>query len=645
MDLPRHGTSVGMAGTKENKKPRENPKDGSGRIRRTVQPTDGRRKRRKRLLQWGVGALALLVLLGGATAWLGFRAGQIKDNLDATTQLLPQLKKELLANDVARASNTVASLSKHTAAAKEAGNDPVWKLASGLPWIGPNLTAASEVATTADDVTRLTAQPLVGAFESLDWKSMTPMNGAVPLAPLQKAAPSVVAAANSVELSYQRLSGIDPKPLLSQISRPLESAKTQLDELRGALSNAAEAARLLPPMVGAEGSRNYLLLIQNNAEVRASGGIPGALALLHAENGKITLTAQDSASAMGSFTPPVTVDAAQETIYSTRMGSYMQDVNMTPDFPTAASTARTMWMQRHPGQAIDGVISIDPVALALVLKATGPINVAAALPEDAGTGDLPTNLTSTNLVTVLLSQVYAEIREPALQDAYFAEVAKKVFDVVASGKAPGDKLVQSLATGVSENRILMWSAHSDEQAILATQGIGGAISGPSVPAAGFGVYFNDGTGAKMDYYVKRTVQLVQRCNADGYSQYTAKITMINTAPANAATSLPAYVTGNAMFGVPSGSVATNVVAYGPSQARAQQARVDGKVVGIGSYTHDERPVGVVRVQMAPGQKQTIEIDFSKVVQTNPAQLTVTPTVQQKADVVLPQQKIEGCTGD
>lgn len=622
---------------------KSDPTNGTERIRRTVQPTVTPRRQRRRLLQCAVGALAVLVLVVGATAWLGFRAGQIKDDLDATTQLLPQLKNELLANDVAGASTTVGSLAEHTAAAKRAGSDPVWKLASSLPWIGPNFSAASEVTTTADDVVRLAAQPLVGAFQSLDWKTLTPVDGAIPLAPLQKATPTVVAAANSVELSYQRLAGIDPAPLLPQIAGPLHSAKAQLDELRGLLSTSSDAAQLVPPMMGADGPRNYLLLIQNNAEIRASGGIPGALAVLHAENGKITLAAQDSASAMGGITPPIKVDSAQETIYSTRLGSYMQDVNMTPDFPTAASTARTMWLQRHPDQTIDGVISIDPVALASVLKVTGPIDVAPALPEGVSIGDLPAKLTSKNLVPVLLSQVYAEIQEPALQDAYFAEVAKKVFEVVASGKTPGDTLVQSLATGVSDNRILMWSAHGGEQAILGAENIGGAISGPNVPAAGFGIYFNDGTGAKMDYYVKRTVQLVQRCNSDGYAQYTAKITMTNTAPVDAATSLPAYVTGGAAYGVPRGSVATNVVAYGPTQARAQQARLDGKAVGISSHIHDERPVGIVRVQLAPGQQQSIEIDFSKVVQTTTPHLSVTPTIQKKSDVILPVQKAKGCT--
>ncbi len=619
------------------------PAAGMGPRRRSAKTTLLRKKSRKQFLRYSAGALTLAVLLGGATAWLGFRAMEIKDNLDATTQLLPVLKKELLANDVSRATATVNSLANHTAAAKKAGTDPLWKLASGLPWIGPNLAAASEVTTTADDVVNLAAKPLVGVFQSLDWKALTPVDGAVQLSPLQKAAPSVVSASNSVELSYQRLAGIDQKPLLAQISEPLNSAKDQLDELRGLLSTAADAAELVPAMMGIDGPRDYLLLIQNNAEVRASGGIPGALAVLHAEDGKITLTNQDSASAMGTISPAIKVDPVQETIFSTRIGNYMQDVNMTPDFPTAASTARSIWLQRHPGQVIDGVISIDPVALSLVLKATGPITVNPALPEGASIGELPTQLTSSNLVPVLLSEVYAQIQEPLLQDAYFAEVAKKVFDTVASGKTPGDKLVESLATGVSDNRILLWSVRGNEQAILSDTNIGGAISGPSVPAAGFGVYFNDGTGAKMDYYVKRKVQLIQRCHAGGYAQYTAKVTLANTAPANAAESLPAYVTGNAFFGVPIGSVATNVVAYGPSQARAEQARVDGKAVGIASYTHAERPVGIVHVQLKPGQTQTVEIDFSKVVQNGQAQLNVTPTIQDTKDVILPEQKASGCT--
>ncbi|ALV44563.1 hypothetical protein MB46_02555 [Arthrobacter alpinus] len=602
-----------------------------------------RGKLKRRLLWTGLSAAFVALIVGGAVVWLGVQAGVIKDNLQSTTELLPQLKEQLTANDHEGAAATVETLTTHTAAAKSAGTDPVWKAAGALPWIGPNFAAATTITVTADDVVELAAKPLLGAFESLDWKSLTPKDGAVGLEAISSASPSVVAAANTVQLSYDRLAGIDTSKLLPQIAEPLASAQQQLGDLRSTLNVASSTVQLLPAMLGGSDARNYLLLIQNSAEVRATGGIPGALAVLRTEKGKIQLTSQDSATAMGAFVPAVGVDAAQEAIYTNRLGSYMQNVNMTPDFPTAANTARAMWQQRHPGDVIDGVITLDPSALAMVLEATGPVDVGSAIPVGVDIGTLPTKLTSSNLVQALLSDVYANIGEPALQDAYFAEVAKTIFAEVSSGKTSGEKLLTALSKGVEENRIKIWSARADEQNLLASQRIGGAISGRSVAPAAFGIYFNDGTGAKMDYYVKRTVQLVQHCSSGGYGQYTARITLTNTAPADAATSLPKYVTGDGVFGVEPGHVATNVIAYGPAQARTQATRVDGRATPAGSFTHADRPVGVIRVELAPGQTITVELDFAKVVQSSPAQLDVTPTVQNTADVILPQETAKDCT--
>lgn len=610
--------------------------------RRRSQQTPHKRNLKRRLALYGICLGVLILVLGGTGAWLGIKASVIKDNLQSTTELLPQLKKQLTANDRTGAASTVAELSRHTTAAKSAGTNPVWKAASALPWIGPNLSAATTVTVTADDVVQLAAKPLLGAFESLDWKQLTPQDGALGLDAVSSAAPSVVTAANTVQLSYDRLAEIDKSKLLPQIADPLADAQQQLDDLRGTLNVASSTVRLLPAMMGETEARNYLLLIQNSAEVRATGGIPGALAVLTADKGKIELTAQDSASAMGAFFPALKVDPAQETIFSNRMSSYMQNVNMTPDFPTAAGTARSMWQQRHPGDVIDGVITLDPPALAMVLKATGPIEVSASIPDGVDIGTLPTKLNAENLVQALLSDVYTNIEDPALQDAYFAEVAKKVFEEVSSGKTSGEKLISALGKGVEENRIKIWSTRTDEQSLLAGQRIGGAISGPSVAPAAFGVYFNDGTGAKMDYYVKRTVQLIQRCSSGEYGQYTARITLINTAPADAATSLPKYVTGDGAFGITPGTVATNIIAYGPTQARTQDARIDGKTTAVGSFTHQERPVGVIRVELAPGQSTSVEIDFSKVVQTSPPQLDVTPTIQKTSDVIMPAEGPSDC---
>src|SRR5690606_257909 len=115
-------------------------------------------------------------------------------------------------------------------------------------------------------------------------------------------------------------------------------------EAAGSLAAVERAAKLVPVMLGAEGPRNYVLLFQNPAELRSTGGIPGALALIHTENGRIDLAAQASSSDFPHYDAPV-LELSSETrgLYGDITGEYIQDVNLTPEFPLSAQLAREMW--------------------------------------------------------------------------------------------------------------------------------------------------------------------------------------------------------------------------------------------------------------------------------------------------------------
>ncbi|MBT2549629.1 DUF4012 domain-containing protein [Arthrobacter sp. ISL-65] len=560
----------------------------------------------------------------------------VKAELEGASQLLPKLKDQLLKDDTAAAAGTVSELRTHTTSARDMTREPLWTLAAALPGLGQNFHAAQEVATSADDVIRLAAGPLVEVFSSVDWKSLAPRNSGIDLDPLKRAEPKISSAAHAIRQSSDRLNGIDTENLLPQVSAPLVSAREQLAELRTGLDTAASAASIVPELMGADDERRYLLLIQNNAEVRSTGGIPGALAVLHVDSGKLRLESQTSATALGPFDPIIEVDPDQELIYTRRLGKFMQDANLTPDFPTAATTAKAMWAVRT-GTNLDGVVSIDPVALSYILDATGPVQLKDPQVLELARNILPTKLTGDNVVRTLLSDVYSKISDPPLQDAYFAGVAHEIFGALSSGKTDAKGLLDGLRQAADERRVLVWSAHPSEQAVIAKYVLGGAISGESVNPAQFGVYFNDGTGAKMDYYVRRTVQLVSACSANGYSEIKVRVTSTNTAPTDAATSLPEYVTGGGAFGVPAGSVQTNITAYGPVQSNVETAVVDGKKTPFGSQRQSGRPVGVLTTRLAPGQTSTIEFTFGKIVQHTAPQLAVTPTVQALKDVILKAQ--------
>ncbi|MDP9982285.1 hypothetical protein J2W14_001673 [Pseudarthrobacter oxydans] len=601
-------------------------------VRSTMRPTH--RKHRYVVAAAGLTAAVLLLAAG---SWLGTRATTIKNELEATAQLIPVLKAGIAANDTQGVSATADQLRAHAATAREASGDPLWTLAASVPWVGANFAAISEVARSADDVATLGVGPLVRVYDSLDWSSLLPSSSGTNLAPIQDASPSVSAAAHAVRASAERLSGIDASSLWPQVAEPLTRAREQLQEVTGALDASANAARIAPGMLGINGPRNYLLMIQNNAEARASGGIPGALAVLTLDNGKLTLGTQSSAGEVGVMSPVVSVDEEQQQIYSTRLGKYMQDVNLTPDFPTAAASAQAMW-ERKTGQRVDGVISMDPISLGYVLDATGPVEITEPELLAVASGGLPTQLSGANVVPTLLSDVYAKIALPQYQDVYFAGVAKEVFGALSTGgKGDAKGLIEGISRGASESRILLWSGLTEEQSVIARYPVSGSIAGPSVAPAQFGVYFNDGTGAKMDYYVKRNVQLVKNCDKDGYEQTTVRVTSTNTAPADAATSLPPYVTAGGFYGVPAGSVRTNVIAYGPVQANVETAAVDGEKTDFAAHRHANRPVGAVTVTLAPGQSSTVELTFGKIVQHAEPNVVVTPTVQPVKDVILATQ--------
>lgn len=591
------------------------------------------RRRKKFLTIGGLFAVFIVVVVAGSV-WLSVKVSTVRTELESAAGLIPTLKQQILASDAESSAATVMTLQQHTSAARQAAEDPLWTFASGLPWVGPNLSAMAEVARSADDVSTLGLGPLVHVYESLDWDTLMPSRSGTNLEPIKAAAPSIASAAYALQESSERLAAINDAQLLPQVAEPLRKVTRELKQASGALNSAADAAAIAPAMLGAEGPRSYLLMIQNNAEARASGGIPGALAVLTLDQGKLSMGTQSSAVDVGVMSPALSVDSKQQQIYSTRLGKYMQDVNLTPDFPTAAATARTMW-EKKTGQRLDGVLSIDPVVLSYILQTTGPVAINGPELTAIKAAGLPTELNGSNVVPTLLSDVYAKIHQPKLQDAYFAGVAKEVFSALSSGKGEAKGLIRGLTQGTEEGRVLVWSANTSEQSIISRYALSGSVSGPSVAPAQFGVYFNDGTGAKMDYYVKRTVQLIRQCPADGYEHITVRVISNNTAPNDAAASLPAYVTGGGAFGVAPGSVQTNIVAYGPVQANVESVDVNGQKTPFAPYMHANRPLGVVAQQLAPGESKTVEFNFAKIVQHVEPNLFVTPTVQPVKDVVLP----------
>ena len=553
----------------------------------------------------GLVVLGLLAVILFVVAWVGIRGLQARDALESALPLAAQLQEQVLAGESATgsagntAAGTAATLADYADTARDRTSDPIWRAVEALPGVGPNLVAVRELAAVVDDVARNAITPLATLAGTLSLDDFKPVDGQVALQPLQGAQQPVQRASSALSQAAADVAAIDTSAVLEPVRSAVNRLQKQTVEVAGTLDVMNRAITLLPAMLGADGPRNYILLFQNPAELRSTGGISGALAMLHTENGAISLTQQASSASFRHHDSPVLpLSDDIRSIYGDITGEYIQNINLTPDFAETGALAREMWRIEF-GVEADGVLSVDPVTLSYLLRATGPIALA--------TGD---SLTADNAVNLLLSEVYDRYDDPAEQDAFFAAAAGAVFDAVKSGRADPAKLIDALAQAGREYRVLINSADEDEQAVLAHTTLAGGRPLSSDDVQTFGLYLNDATGAKMDVYLDVQTEVGQSvCRLDKRPQFAVQVTMANTAPADAATTLPPYVTGGGAFGIDLGHVNTKVSAYGvPGMANDGVTR-DGAAVSYHPADDSGYPVSSIVIDLAPGESTVLRFDW------------------------------------
>ncbi|MEV7693733.1 DUF4012 domain-containing protein [Microbacterium sp. NPDC089189] len=546
-----------------------------------------------RVTVWVLVALVLLTVAGAV--WLGVRGTLAYGHLRAAESAARDLADTV--DDPAALAAAIPAVAEDTAAARALTSDPVWQAAETLPWIGDQLRAVSAVTVALDRVAGDALSPLVAVASDFSVDGLRPVDGRIDLTDFPAMHDAASASAAQVSSAMADLDDIDRSALLP----PLADAMTELDTLLGTVETAADAVSrataLMPAMLGAEGPRNYLVVFQNNAEWRSLGGIVGAMAMISTEGGSLSLTQQASTADFDPFGDPV-IDIGPELAGLTdqKAARYIQNATQVTSFPVAGQIAQEMWARQF-GTRVDGVISLDPVALSYLLRATGPITLP--------TGDV---LSSDNAVSLLLNEVYLRYERPADQDLFFEAAAASVFDALANGAASPGELVGALAGAGEQNRLLIWNADEADQAILDGTNLQGLLPQTDAEQTSFGVYVNDGTGSKMDYYTGLDTGVAWCTDDTGATDATLTVTLRSEAPADAAT-LPAYITGNGSFGVEPGITETIAYLYLPEGAELLSSRLTANEGGAGfrESTDSGRTVLTWATKLAPGETATAQL--------------------------------------
>ncbi|TCB94348.1 DUF4012 domain-containing protein [Micromonospora zingiberis] len=564
-----------------------------------------RRRRRARLRRVLLSSLVVGSLLLGVAGWVGFRGWQARAHLVNAAGLAGELSGHLVGGDTARAQRTLAALQEQSGAARRATGDPGWWLGRQVPYAGSNLSAVRQIAIAIDDLARQAFPALL----QVDLGGLVPSEGRLDVSELHAVTAQLGEVDATVRRTRSELAAIPDDRLVGQVRQAVVRLRGEIDRLAELTSAADRASRLLPPLLGADGPRRYLLVSQNPAELRATGGMFGAYAVIEANKGRLKMGAQASSASFDAFTKPLKVPAEVRALWGDLPGIYPADVNLTPHFPTAAALYREMY-RRSTADTVDGVLAVDPVALSYLLRATGPVRVPSGV-----------ELTADNAVKVLLSDTYQRM-DPADQDTFFAAASAAVFDALFARKIATNGLLAAFDRSVQERRILFWSARPEEQRTFGDSRMTGILpEQDAVPTVG--VFLNDGSGAKLGYYLRQSADLtVGDCHADGRRELSLRVTLRSTAPASG---LSRSVLGLARSGDPY-SVRTLVSVYGPAGGAVLDSRLDGAETAVATGTERRRQVATVNVEVGPGARKTLEVSLlTGKTGSGDAQLWLTPT--------------------
>ena len=546
---------------------------------------------RARYVVWPL--LALVLLAGAWTAWT---LAQTKSDLQAAASAAGDLQDALQAGDQARAEDRLAALREDAASAHGRTDGPTFAVLGLLPSVGDDADGVAEVSRVLDGLATDALEPLVSAARGLDAGSFTPRDGRVPLQRVAALQDPLAAAAAAFGDARDDLDALDSSGYVAPLRTPVDDLRRRVERGARVLSSADTAAQVLPGMLGADGPREFLLVFQNNAEARATGGIPGAFAVVRAEDGRIELGRQASTADFAYTEQPVVpiTEPEQELFDGEKLGQFIQDANFTPDFPRTAEIAAAWWQRRFDAQ-VDGVLSVDPVAMSYVLAATGPVEVGGR------------TISGDNALSELLDRPYRELG-PREQDAFFSAVAAKVFDQVASGAGNPRLVLEALARGADERRLLVRSFDEDEQAALDGTAVTGALSDGSAADPHVGVYVNDGTGSKLSYYLDYDVRAdAEWCDADGVQQTAVRLDLTYDTP-EGIEDFPDYVTGGGAFysEIPVGSESLGLILYAPAGGQIGRFVLDGEEVQPNlPVEHDGRPAVPFNVLMDPDSTHTL----------------------------------------
>lgn len=434
------------------------------------------------------------------------------------------------------------------------------------------------------------------------------------------------------------------------VAGPARTAQGRLRTVPADLARAATGLQGLREVLGADGPRSFLVLLENNAELRATGGIVTVFAEATAEDGRLELAAfQDVEDVFDLAATARRVPAPADFVRL--YGDFKADTtlfrnsNMSPDVPTSSQVVAEA-ARATTGRRPDVVLWLDVPTIAALLRATGP----APLPDG-------TVLRADDAVTRLLSTAYEDAPDTPDGQAQRREQLRAAADAVVGRLLGGGSadtspvaLARELSTAARGRHLKLWAADPTTQDRLRAAGIAGGVAADGGDLSALTVHNlggGDDFGNKLDFYARRQVTVDVALDRDG-AVVTQELSLRNTAPSSG---LPTYVAGQVEPGVSNSFVTVSL----PREAQDVAFERGGRGLSTDVLPEGDHVVLTDVVSLPPGTATTWRLRYRLPLQDGRYALHLVPqplavdaglavTLRAAAGLELQQDSLDGAPG-
>lgn len=311
--------------------------------------------------------------------------------------------------------------------------------------------------------------------------------------------------------------------LIKNAQAVANTASTTLDEFRPLIE-------VLPAVAGLEDDRRYLIMFQNDAEIRATGGFMTAYGIVRIDKGRVFQERSDDIYSLDEqfnsrLKPPEAIQKYLPLVFYW----HLRDMNMSPDFKTSMDTFLEHYQTLpNPPDDLDGIIAVDTQVLTDLIRVLGPIEVPGF---DTYTAEIDPRCDC--------PQVIYELEDFATRPVAYVRDDRKAFLVpmmqTIIAKAYGapknvwPNLFQTVIGNIQQKHVIFYLFDDAAQQAVEQSGIAGRIVDTDTDY----LHINDTNfgGAKSNLFITEEIQDAITTTDSGTS-HELSVTYKNPAPAS-----------------------------------------------------------------------------------------------------------------